>query len=388
MNLEKQVALGLARARRFSAASAHFDANGQVVYDFSTRVTPPRRGEVTGREFVLEIPADPPALWGESSRVAHAEGEGLIVYAPQGVGKTSIAQQYVNARVGIGPPELLGLPVQPAKGKVLYLALDRPPQIARSWRRMVTDDHAEVLAERVVVWQGPLPFKLTPDDPGVLVRWAQDDLGIDHGMVVVDSYKNLAPALSDEKTGSLIDSVAQETLAEGVGWVGLHHPRKANADNKRPDQLDDVYGSTWLTSGMGSVVCLWGKPGDTLVELNHLKQPADSIGPMMVLHDHAAGTSSAVNVPPGSKRRDRAVVGVFVSRGGPGTVLKLDDLKHLGDARYTREALARLVAEGTLEAHGRTTNKTWTLVDAGNSGGRRSGGTTPEADRRTPEDGR
>jgi hypothetical protein len=377
----------LRSASAFSMASrdsVSVKRNGQIVYDFRNRPAPPRRGAVSGRDFVLEIPSNPPALWGEGTRVGWSEGEGMLLYAPQGVGKTSLAQQLVNARVGIGSAELLGLRVQPGNGKVLYLALDRPPQIARSWRRMVSPDDADLLAERVVVWQGPLPFKLMVDDPGALVRWAQDDLGVTDS-VVVDSYKNLAPSLSDEKTGALIDSVAQETLAEGVGWIGLHHPRKANAENKRPDQLDDVYGSTWLTAGMGSVVCLWGKAGDTLVELSHLKQPADPIGPMMVLHDHGRGHSSAVDVPPGSKPRDRAIVGVFVQRGGVGTELKLKDFAHLGNERYTREALARLTTEGTLETSGYTSSKTWTLA---NSGGTDSGGSEQERNPRRPGVGR
>ncbi|HKS95910.1 MAG TPA: AAA family ATPase [Terriglobia bacterium] len=341
--------------------SVYVDANGHIVYDLTQREAPPRRGAVSGRDFILEIPADPPSLWGDGNRVAWAEGEGLMIYAPQGVGKTSLAQQLVNARIGVGPPELLGLGVEPGKGKLLYLAMDRPPQIARSWRRMVGAEDSEALAERVVVWQGPLPFKLTPDEPGKLVRWAIDELGISDA-VVIDSYKNLAPSLSDERTGAMIDSIAQETMVEGLGWVALHHGRKANADNKKPNTLDDVYGNVRLTAGMGSVLCLWGKPGDAQVELSHLKQPAEPVGPMLVLHDHATGRSTAVSVPPGSKPRDRAVVGVFVQRGGLGTTLTLKDLRHLGDDKYTREALARLVEDGVLRAEGHTTNKTWTLV--------------------------
>ena len=142
----------------------------------------------------------------------------------------------------------------------------------------------------------------------------------------------------------------------------MHHGRKANADNKKPNTLDDVYGSAWLTAGMGSVICLWGKPGDSLVELTHLKQPAEAVGPMMVLHDHATGRSTAVTVPPGSKARERAVVGVFVQGGGVGTALRLSDLRHLGDDRWTRKALAQLVEDGVLSTDGRTSNKTWTLV--------------------------
>jgi hypothetical protein len=52
-----------------------------------------------------------------------------------------------------------------------------------------------------------------------------------------------------------------------------------------------VYGSTWLTSGLGSVIVLDGKPGDPTVELRHLKQPAEPVGPLTLRHDHTAGVT-------------------------------------------------------------------------------------------------
>jgi hypothetical protein len=53
--------------------------------------------------------------------------------------------------------------------------------------------------------------------------------------------------------------------------------------------LDDVYGSTWLTSGLGSVLALAGNPGDTRVTMLHLKQPAECLEAMTLEHDHATG---------------------------------------------------------------------------------------------------
>jgi hypothetical protein len=37
---------------------------------------------------------------------------------------------------------------------------------------------------------------------------------------------------------------------------------------------------TWLTSGAGSVILLNGQPGDPIVSLHHLKQPAAAVGPL------------------------------------------------------------------------------------------------------------
>ena len=37
---------------------------------------------------------------------------------------------------------------------------------------------------------------------------------------------------------------------------------------------------------------LWGEPGDLIVELRHLKQPADEVGPFRVVHDHGRGATT------------------------------------------------------------------------------------------------
>jgi replicative DNA helicase len=72
----------------------------------------------------------------------------------------------------------------------------------------------------------------------------------------------------------------------------LHHERKAANGSRRVHSLDDVYGSTWLTSGLGSVIVLECEPGDPTAELRHLKQPAEPVGPLTLGHDHTAGVTA------------------------------------------------------------------------------------------------
>ena len=50
-------------------------------------------------------------------------------------------------------------------------------------------------------------------------------------------------------------------------------PAQRENGGAKPKRLADVYGSRWLTAGMGSVLLLWGEPGDLVVEVRHLKQP-------------------------------------------------------------------------------------------------------------------
>lgn len=207
--------------------------------------------------------------------------------SPPGVAKTTLLEQLALRRAGVLGGDLLGMPVEPSLGRVLYIAADRPRQIARSWRRMVGEADRRGLEDTLVVWRGPLPFDVGKARPGQLLEFVQAFPNVTD--VFVDSLKDIAVGLSDDETGSRIDAEVQRLIAEDYQVAMAHHQRKATGDNKKPKTLDDVYGSTWLTAGAGSVLLLWGKAGDPIVELRHLKPPAGEVGPLTLIHNHDCG---------------------------------------------------------------------------------------------------
>jgi hypothetical protein len=239
-----------------------------------------------GDKFILDSPAGVPAVWGADSDVLWAEGEPLMVVAGDGAGKTTLAGQLALARIGIGG-ELLGLPITEGRG-VLYVAADRPRQIQRSFRRMVDEGDRKTLHDRLAFWKGPLPFDVACE-PERLLEFVQNFAGVD--TLIVDSLKDVAMRLTEDETGAAVNHAIQCVIAADIEVVVLHHQRKQTGDRKARE-IADVYGSRWLTAGMGSVVALWGNPGDAIVELRHLKQPADPVGPLALIHDHDAGTTA------------------------------------------------------------------------------------------------
>ncbi len=247
-----------------------------------------QRAAVPGDHFLFGEADDTVPIWGSGHDVLWSQGEPFQIAGPQGTGKSTLGQNLTLARLGI-IDSLLGYPVVPGKRRTVYMAMDRPRQIRRSLRRMVNaQDHLDVLHHRLVVWQGPPPFDLLA--PGGRGRFAEWVVGLDADTLVIDSLKDLAPGMSKEEVGVAVNNEIQEIVVNDVEVLTLQHPRKRNADNKSAaPTLDDIYGSTFLTAGHGSVCYLHGAAGDAFIKLIHLKQPDEMVGPLDLLHDQTAG---------------------------------------------------------------------------------------------------
>ena len=45
-----------------------------------------------------------------------------------------------------------------------------------------------------------------------------------------------------------------DAAQHGINVEALAHTRKATGTNTHPNTIDDVYGSTWITAGAGSMI--------------------------------------------------------------------------------------------------------------------------------------
>lgn len=300
-------------------------------------VSPLSKMFVPGGSFLLDVPDIPPAVWGHDGDVLWAEGEALMIGAPQGVGKTTVAFQLVRARLGL-QDDVLGLPVVPGNRRVLYLAMDRPAQAQRAGGRAFSKDDRAFLDRRLTIWKGPPPLDLAKNT-GILAAMC---LEADADTVVVDSLKDAALELSKDEVGSGWNRARQLAIANGVQVLELHHNRKGE-----PSSLDDIFGSTWLTSGCGSVISLYGAPGDPIVSFRHLKQPMNEVGPFRIIHDHAAGTSAVIH---GRDLLDLVRAGGpegLTAKGAAGVLFETNT-PTAAQVEKARRRLEKLRADGTL----------------------------------------
>lgn len=297
-----------------------------------------------GGSFILDGSGQPTALWGDGDDVLWAEGEALLLASLQGLGKSTLGQQLALGRAGFAEYNtLLGYPIRPGDGRVLYLAMDRPRQIARSFRRMVGEFDRDRLDQQIPVWEGPPPHDMARF-PELLLRMCQR---AGASTVVVDSLKDAAVGLNDDEVGASWNRARQKALREGIEVLELHHLRKrTNGSVEAHVTIDDVYGSTWLTSGTGSVVMLTGEPGDPLVGLHHVKQPMNQVGPLKVSHDYETGRSTvwdAVDLVALARRP-----GGLSAKDAAAALYDLSDPK-MNDVQKARRKLDKLTRDGRLK---------------------------------------
>lgn len=243
-----------------------------------------------GADFLFGQADLAPAIWGRGTDILMAEGEALILAGGDGVGKTTIAGQFVRARLGLSQ-KALGLPVVPSTRRVLYLAMDRPRQARRALSRHFSAEDTDVLNDKLAFWEGPPPYDLA-QNISLLTRMCER---ADADTVIVDSLKDAALELTKDDVGSKWNRARQTALQAGIQCFELHHHVKRGADGHPPRTLADLYGSRWIAAGAGSVIALHGEPGDLVVELRHLKQPMNEIGPWKITHDHERGVSMVLD---------------------------------------------------------------------------------------------
>lgn len=294
---------------------------------------------VDGAEWMFNADDTQVVLWGEGDDILWAEGEALMIAGGMGLGKTTLAGRLVRGLLGL-EDEVLELPIATATKPILYLAMDRPRQIRRSFRRQFKDSEFDAVKGKLIVRPGP-PIADLAVAPMLLAKMAQE---VGAGTVFVDSLKDAVVGLSEDATAAAYNRARQGLLAKGINICELHHTRKTTKEST--GGIGEIFGSTWLAAGAGSVIIFSGEPGDPVIKFKHAKQPANEVGPFRVGHDPELGVLTVVQVP---------LYDLFVQAGANGVTAKMaaEKLYETHDAneaicKKSQRYLDKLVRKGFL----------------------------------------
>lgn len=205
----------------------------------------------------------------------------MIVAGAPGAGKTQIVMQALM-HIAMGknfldweihtprPVVFFSMEMGPAELKYVMGLMDA----------ILTPEDKALLAEN---------FKVIPIGQGIMFESSTDRKKIENvirtikpDVVAFDSLSTTTmDELSEERTAKRVMDVASQMRNEfDCSIIFIHHNRKAQVNNKKPNGLSDVYGSNFITAQATTVLGVWRNLRTNEIELSWLKvrlakEPAD-----------------------------------------------------------------------------------------------------------------
>jgi len=195
----------------------------------------------------------------------------LLISGKPGVGKTQLMIQMLMCQA-IGKPMFHWEITQPRK--VMFVSMEMNvvelKVIHQEMDSVLTDDERALLQEN---------FRFVPIGQSLLFDSDTDRAKIlrmlDRYKPEISSFDSLSKttkAALDETNSKAVMDFADEMRFNYDTTVGLiHHNRKAQVGNRRPKELDDIYGSFYLTANPTTVMNMWTNDKSMDIELSFPK---------------------------------------------------------------------------------------------------------------------
>ena len=197
----------------------------------------------------------------------------LILAGPPGAGKTQLSLQWA-IHIALGK-EFLGYTTEIGPSRVMFFSMEMGHADLKYFVEQMdlglTDDEKTLLQENLI---------FVPTGHGISLDDADQQRDV---ASLIETYKPVGcffDSLGLSTTDDLSNESAVKTIMDwnarirsstGIFTWYVHHNRKAQIANKKPNKLEDVYGSQYITSNATTVVGLWPQPDSTDIEVNSLK---------------------------------------------------------------------------------------------------------------------
>lgn len=184
------------------------------------------------------------------------KGGYMLMSGPSGIGKTQIAlDAAAHFTNGL---DFLERPVE--QSKVGFLSLEMGltdlKYFLMTLQAAYTPEQQEVMEEMLQIFPVGEPLYMAKEAELNKLDQVIGDLKL--GGLIVDSLGDATDEdLSDQGFRKFFHRMSKLRAKHNCWMWFIHHNRKANGDNKKPNKLADVYGSQYITSQATSVFCLW-----------------------------------------------------------------------------------------------------------------------------------
>lgn len=196
--------------------------------------------------------------------------KGIVMLAgPPNVGKSQVTLRFMQ-KMATGENFLRWKIDKPRK--ILFFSMEMPREELGSFLKTMNMEENDLMRENFLIIPIGMPLKLGNIKVKEAILKKMEEHKPDG--VIFDSFGTLMSddLTSDKNVLELFGFVRSYINGQygAFAWF-IHHPRKGQVGNKKPNTLDDLYGNMYIGGQITSCLLLWKGAGQNTLEVSCLK---------------------------------------------------------------------------------------------------------------------